>query len=217
MAIAHQSGQVHELVRLSSRPISSAPPALIPGVRRLAGPLADELEAMLTVKNGFFAYATALHVFPACATADAFSLYEWNEPSLWKGRYGDLLADALCFAEDIFAEPFVIKDGVVWRFSPETEDMTPMGASLETWAQLIHEDDAAEAGYGFAVNWKAEHGTVPLGRRLAPKIPFVGGGEYAVSNFYACDPVERLHFNAELARQIRHMPDGTKIQLVVVE
>jgi hypothetical protein len=208
---------ITELLGLSSRPISAAPPMLSPSVRRLAGPLADELEAMLTVKNGFFAYATALHVFPACSTADAYSLYEWNEPSLWKGQYGKLLADAICFAEDIFAEPFVIKAGAVWRFSPQTEEFTPMGDSLEVWARLIDEDDAAEAGYGFAADWKAEHGTVPLGRRLAPKIPFVGGGEYAVSNFYACDPVDRLRFTADFARQIRHLPDGTKIELVVVD
>lgn len=206
-----------ELIGLSSRAISTAPVGLTSSVRRMAGPLADELEVMLSAKNGFFSYGTALHVFPACATADAYSLYEWNEPALWKGECGDLLVDALCFAEDIFAEPFVIKDGAVWRFSPETEEFTPMGESLEAWARLIDEDDAAEAGYGFAAAWKAEHGTVPLGRRLAPKIPFVTGGEYAVSNFFVCDPVEHLRFNADLARQIRHMPDGTKIELGVVE
>jgi hypothetical protein len=133
---------------------------------------------------------TALHVFAACATADAHSLIEWNEPSLWKSAYGDLLADVLCFAEDVFVGPFVIKDGGVHRFDPETEAFTHIGDTLEEWARLVMADDAAGTGYSCVTRWNAAHGTPPLGRRLAPKIPFVTGGECHVSNFYECDPVE---------------------------
>lgn len=57
--------------------------------RRLPKDVAGELFSILTERNGFYAYESALHVFPfveggAGANCDLLS---WNSTSLWKNLH----------------------------------------------------------------------------------------------------------------------------------
>jgi hypothetical protein len=91
----------------------------------------QELLHMLEMKNGFYAFESALHVFPfalenRCNNQD---LLRWNSPETWKKAYGDQADDLLCFAEDIFGYQFCSSHERILRFDPET-------ARLKTSAQL---------------------------------------------------------------------------------
>jgi hypothetical protein len=50
---------------------------------------------------------------------------------------------------------------------------------------------------------------------LAPKVPFVLGGEFELGNMYAADAGSDLAWRAQLAQQIRDLPDGAEVTLHV--
>jgi hypothetical protein len=205
------------LLSIASPALSPERAELPPVLRSMAGPLADELEGLLAERNGFFAFESALHVFPAAATSRGYSLARWNEPELWRGEYGSLLLGALCFAEDVFAGQFVLAGGAVHRLEPETGELQVMADTLEEWAATILDDSAFETGHSTATEWQRAHGPLPPGQRLIPKTPFVLGGQYSIENLYAADAVEAMRFRAHLAAQIRDLPDGATVEIRVVD
>ncbi len=176
--------------------------------------LGGELFAMLQRKNGFYAFESALHVFPI-TTDPGSGLEGWNSPLLWRGEYKDLTDGLLFFAEDVFQDQFCLAQGGVMRFLAETGDTELLADSMEAWADLILSDYPMQTGWKFAHDWKTTYGPLPRGKRLMPKLPFILGGKYELDNLWAGNPLEGLSFKADLAMQKRGMPDGTKVRLRV--
>ena len=55
------------------------------------GHLGSELIHFLQVRNGFFAFEAALHVFPSGGNGDGFTLELWNRLDTWRSAYGKLI------------------------------------------------------------------------------------------------------------------------------
>jgi len=53
------------------------------------------------------------------------------------------------------------------------------------------------------------------GHRLSPKIPFVMGGDYEVDFLYSIESVKAMRFRGSVAIQIRELPDGSKVRVIV--
>jgi hypothetical protein len=174
--------------------------------------LGPELFCMLQLKNGFYAFESALHVFPAAST-DVMTLEEWNSGPLWRGHYGDLAEGLLFFAEDVFQDQFCISEKGVLRFNAETGETTPLADSIEDWARIILRDYSQETGWSLAAKWQGLQGPLVPGKRLMPKTPFFLGGEYSLANVWAGDGVEGMRFKASLAVQTRGLPDGSAVRL----
>src|SRR5579864_8492691 len=108
---------VTKLLSVSSKALAqepSVPPNLFE-----AYALGPELFRMLQRRNGFYAFESALHVFPI--TSDAhMSLEEWNAHTLWRDRYEDLASGLLFFAEDVLQDQFCLSTAGVMRFHSET-------------------------------------------------------------------------------------------------
>lgn len=176
--------------------------------------IGPELFHMLERKNGFYAFESALHVFPLTAVA-GMSLEEWNADTLWRNSYQDLAEGFLFFAEDVFQNQFCISTNGVLRFEAETGATAPMANSIDNWAEKILSDYRSETAWPLASRWQAENGPLPAGKRLMPKIPFFLGGEYAIENLWAGDPIEGMRFKADLALQTRRLPNGSSVKLIV--
>lgn len=203
---------VEKLLSLASEPLCTAAPVL---PRAFAAPAArGALGSMLALKNGFFAFESALHVFPAGPGAVGYDLATWNDPDGWRAPYSELPGDVLFFAEDAFGIPFCFTAEGVSRLDPETGDLEPLAATLEDWAALVLGEYASETGHPLAHAWQARHGALALTQRLAPKIPFVLGGAFDLDNLYAADALEAMRVRAELARQIRDLADGARVKVV---
>jgi hypothetical protein len=171
---------------------------------------------MLERKNGFYAFESALHVFPlATKPLCGMSLAEWNSDSLWRSDYGDLTVGLLFFAEDTFQNQFCLSASGVLRFNAETGGSKPVAGSFEQWADGILRDYDRETGWTIANKWQAENGPLPHGKRLLPKTPFFLGGAYALDNLWAGDAVEGMRFKADLAMQTRSVPDGAEVRLII--
>jgi hypothetical protein len=203
---------VEKLLSISSEPLAPRPKA--PAKILESYPIGPELFHMLECKNGFYAFESALHVFPL-TSAVGMSLEEWNADSLWRNGYEDLAEGLLFFAEDIVQNQFCLSaDGVLCFFS-ETGETAVMSDSIEGWAENILGDYESKTSWPLAAKWQAENGPLPTGKRLMPKVPFFLGGEYSIENLWVGDPVEGMRLKADLALQTRKLPDGSAVKLII--
>jgi hypothetical protein len=186
-------------------------------IREQAGALASELEMLLVRKNGFYAFESALHLFPCNPGSGKYDLVQWNSEELWRKDYGEPARGMLFFAEDLFGEQFAIKDGRIHRFHLETGESDEIASSIEEWAKLILDDKDLETGFSLGHEWQVRNGALPSGQRLSPVYPFVLGGSYDIDKLNAIDSLALMRFNADLANQVRNMPDGTQVELKVVD
>jgi|FaiFalFF_MnMetaG_3_1042247.scaffolds.fasta_scaffold13744_2 hypothetical protein len=209
------SPSLQRIAELAEPALCPHPPQLPKHLRQLAGEeAASQLLMLLCLKNGFYAFARALHVFPAGCAHEDFDLTTWNDNALWRGNYGDATAGYLFFAENLFGDQFALRENRVWLFDPETATMHPYAESLEEWAaRILHDPD--EIGFLTAQEWKNAHGDIPTGKRLFSKIPFALGGTATLTNLYCGDPLDALRWRADLARQLKDLSPGTKVRLIV--
>lgn len=207
---------LEKLLSSASSPLSDHEPALTDQLHSLAGSLADDLLSMLRERNGFYALESALHVFPSHSSQQEIGLDKWNECALWRSEYKGMADGCLFFAEDAFGGQFCVKDSKVYTFDPETGALNYLADDIEGWAKAIVSDYEVLAGYSLAHQWQMQHGPLPAGKRLLPKIPFVASGEFALDNLYLGDAVEGMKFRASMANQIKDLPDGAQIKFNVV-
>lgn len=193
--------------------LSERKPEISGQSHRLAGALADQLLGMLCQRNGFYALESALHVFPTHSSRQEIGLCDWNENVLWRSAYKGLADGCLFFAEDVFGGQFCIKDNKVCIFDPETGALEYLADDIESWVKMILSDYEALTGYPLAHQWQKKNGQLPTGKRLLPKVPFVLGGEFVLDNLYLADAVEGMRFRADIASQIKDLPDGAQIKL----
>ncbi len=182
-----------------------------------SGEALAQLLPMLAKLNGFYAFESALHVFPLGVPINEAErdLVAWNTPKLWRGRYDSLVDGCLFFAEDVFGEQFALCGTEIVRFNPETGDSQLHAPNLEGWAERILARYEFETGLYLARLWQRRNGPIPPGHRLQPITPFVLGGEFHIGNLRAGDAAEGMRFRADLAHQVRAVPDGATVRLVI--
>src|SRR3569832_157210 len=146
-------------------------------------PVRDEIELPLDLgklqsqRNGFFAFESALEVFPQTSSPISYSLNEWNDYNLWKYSYGELKPNGICIEQDIFGTQFVLVDGV-FSFDPETAETEFLAATIKEWAEKLLDEYNYLTGYSLAHDWQVKHGPLSSRTRLVPITPFVLGGVF---------------------------------------
>jgi len=173
-------------------------------------------QKLLSQKNGFFAFESALRVFPTETIELSWGIGEWNGPSLWKDDYCGLADNLYCFAEDAFGGQFCISETGVSRFDPESGALKQVADDLDGWASRLLSDCDGMTGYGTAHAWQAANGSLPPRCRLMPKQPFVVGGTSELANLVAIDSVRLMKNMGNLARQIHDLPDGSQIKFEIL-
>lgn len=205
---------IEQLLSISSPSLISGPTADGVPLLEKRGRLGAELRELLVLRNGFYAYESALHVFPSGVAAGVMDLATWNGPDTWRSEYGDLADDCLFFAQDAFGLPFCIHDDRVCSFA-ETGEIEVVAESLEDWAGRILVDSALLLGYPIAHEWQRANGPLAPGKRLAPAVPFMLGGEYDVEGLHDIDQADLMRFRGMIAVQIRDLPDGAEVRLEI--
>lgn len=182
--------------------------------------VADDLNRLIGRRNGFFVFAQALLVLPVSKPADPQvpTLVSWNDPEGWRKAYPGLNAEDIYFAMDIFGGQFgIAPNGVVHVLEPETGEKTHVADSLGSWAGWLLDDAETRTGYPLAEQWQKEFGRLGLGYRLVPRLPFVAGGEFAITNLVPMSAERALRTYAGLTASIRDVPDGATIRWAVTE
>lgn len=177
--------------------------------------LKNQLLDILKIKNGFYAFEGALHFFPENSYREEIGLHDWNSRDVWIGHYEQTIKDTVFFAEDIFGYQFCIHANKIYIFDPETATFDYLSNDFEGWAEQILSDYNVLTGYSVGKEWQEQHGSLDSNERLVPTIPFVLGGEYELSNLHSIDRVQGMRFRAEIANQIKNLPDGFNVKLTI--
>lgn len=216
-------GRAGHLRRLASESTALLPTACVLETSSGTGP-PDQLSQLLQITNGFFAFGRALLVRPWCGHAprghgiDEITVNDWNDPNGWRRHFSDFnSADVLFFAEDAFGSPFGLTNRQVVQYDPETGEGVEEWSSMEEWAAAINRDPDVTTGRRLLHAWEREHGRIAPGHRLVPRVPFVLGGAYAVSNLEAMPSTDAMLVRAPIALGIRGVPDGTRVELSIRE
>ena len=207
---------LEKLLSIASSSLSDDAAALNEQLRGLAGSIADDLLKMLRKRNGYYAFESALHVFPSHLNKKEIGLDRWNDKALWCNEFKGMADGCLFFAEDVFGGQFCIKDEKICTFDPETAALAYLAEGIEGWAAAIINDYEVLTGYPLAHQWQVQYGQLPPKKRLLPKIPFVVGGAFRLDNLYLADTVEGMKFRAVIACQIKDLPDGAEIKFDLV-
>ena len=206
---------LQKLIDLGSNTLCDQNPVLSGESLRFAGGLGHEYFALLNSKNGFFAFESALQLFPSVTTEKSIGIDQWNRSDGWRSTYGALAESCLFFAQDIFGCQFCIFEDKVWSFDPETGLKQFIAASLEAWAAALLDDYQVLTGYSIAHLWQQQNGRLPVLNRLVPKIPFICNGAFDLSNLACMDAEASMKARAEFAVQIKNLPDGSQINFKV--
>ncbi|EHF8059390.1 SMI1/KNR4 family protein [Salmonella enterica subsp. enterica serovar Oranienburg] len=175
--------------------------------------LIDDLKNLLSYKNGFYGFESALHVLPFETTEDNIGLLDWNKKDLWIGSYKSFSLDGVFFAEDIFGGQFYLSYDGVYTFDPETGGSEKLSSNINGWCEVILNNYDFLTGYTLAHSWQKKYGKIPNGYRLIPKIPFIFGGEFDLDNLYIEKSYIAMRNRANIAIQIRNIQDGDSIKL----
>lgn len=208
---------LEKLLLNASGSLSEDKPEIQAQLIECAGTLAEQFCGMLRQRNGFYAMESALHVFPTHSSPHQLGISDWNANALWRSRYKGLAEGYLFFAEDVFGGQFCIKGSEIYTFDPELGGLEHLAENIEQWAQTLLRDYEVLTGYPLAHQWQKQNGRLPVGKRLVPKVPFVLGGEFTLDNLRLIDAVEGMRLRADLAVQIKDLPDGAQIRFGVAD
>ncbi len=111
------------------------------------------------------------------------------------------------------------EDGRYWRLCPEDCYCKIIAANRAELERLSRDQEFLHDWYMSALVEQARKQCGPLaaGRKYCLKIPGVLGGEYGGDNLATAPQVELVRFSGDVARQIEEIPDGSPIELRVID
>jgi hypothetical protein len=195
------------------RLLSVSSPALGPDTR--ADKILDgDLQNALRQRNGFFALQNALWFF---SDESLLNLPGHNHPLLsdWINKYPRTKGVRHAFAVDAIGYPFFTSDFGILRLDLETGRFVRVAETLEGWAERIVKEYSYLTAWPLMRDWQDKNGPLPMGHRLLPKMPFVGGGKEEVDNMFPVPLTDLIAFYEDLSAQIRDMPEGGTIEIRV--
>jgi hypothetical protein len=170
----------------------------------------NALAELLVARNGFFAFESALQVFPIASGPTG--LRSWNSADQWRAVYGNMTDGLLFFAQDVFGNQFCANTAGFGSFNVETGEVEILGPSLEHWCDSILGEYDYLTGHPLARAWQEQHGQLPPDVRLTPRRPFVLGGKYELENLQPLRGADYLRQAGQLAIMLRDLPDGAQIR-----
>lgn len=176
--------------------------------------VAKKLEPLLKAKNGFYAFASALHVY-GVSESQAAGILGWNSPRGWRAEFGKLADGCFSFAEDIFGNQFCIDGNGFCQFNIETGETQRMGKNAEDWAELVLSDYGYWTGFNLGWEWQQIYGPLPIGKRLFPRQLFSLGGEFEVSNLWAGDITDSVGYYGLIAKHLAQLPEGSYVEIAL--
>src|SRR3954462_7466996 len=171
--------------------------------------LPSELTLILRDVNGFILHGGAVHFRGACLKPDWHSLRAaWRGANAFHVLYEEVRPSDIPFAQDQLGDQFLLRDGAVLRLRAETGEVEPLAESLEDFLSKISSDIE-----GF-LNVGLQHVIEP-GQILQAYPPFCAQESAEGVSLRPLPAAETILFHADLAKQIREVPDGGTIEFKV--
>ena len=186
--------------------------------REMLARVPGELAAFLEQTNGYVAFDGGLHLRGACHAPPWHALRTaWEGPLALHMLYPDIRATDCPFAEDALGDQYLIREGAIFRLDGETGDVRPFAADLYTFDADARGDPIGYLNLAPLERFRAEGGSLAIGQSLSVYPPFCVAESAGGVSYRAVDTLSRRSSLAALAAQLRELPDGTRIDLVVRE
>jgi len=109
------------------------------------------------------------------------------------------------------------EDDKFWRMCPEDVYCKVIAESIEDYNRLITDDEFVDDWFMDAIVAEAKEslGELADGQKYALIIPGVLDGDYGGENLKIAAIEEIISFAGDLGKQIKDLPDGSKIELKI--
>jgi hypothetical protein len=164
--------------------------------------------------GGGFYFSGSLHLYENSRLSYHDIQFKSN---LVNSVYSQILKQpVVCFGEDLFGNQFVYNGNDYGLLTIETGEIEVLCSSFNDWLEAILDDLNYYTGEPLLLEWIIENKKPNHEERLAPKIPFVLGGDYEVGNLYVSNGISLINFSADIANQIYNTPDGTPVNIKII-
>ena len=179
--------------------------------KELLDELPAELRAVIANLNGFIVHHGAIH-FRGCVEQPAWhSLREaWHGPHAFHRLYPGILETDVPFAQDQVGDQYLLRGKEVFHLDAETGEVGRFDADLESFLSGIADDIAEYLNVGL------DH-QLPPGFLLHAHPPFCVAESGQGTSLRPVPAKELILFHADLASQIRDVPDGAKVKFTVTQ
>jgi hypothetical protein len=124
-------------------------------------------------------------------------------------------ASDIPFGEDCMGDQFLLREAMVVRLLAETGDIEPVHVDLPEFLKRAETEPLEFLQMHPLLQYKRDGGALAPGQLLAASPPFFVQEAGECVSLRAISTEERRLFLADVARQVRDLPDGAKIQFVV--
>ena len=172
--------------------------------------LPSELVAVLADTNGFVLHSGALHVRGATHSPDWHSLRKALQGDHALHRlYDSVRVSDIPFAQDQVGDQFILRDGSIHRLAAETGEIVSFCSGFAEFLAGVENDIEQFLNVGL------QHKLEP-GQLLHAYPPFCFASPNG-NSLRALSATEVILVHADLARQIRDLPDGAQVVLKVID
>jgi hypothetical protein len=176
------------------------------------------LAGLLRQINGFIQFHGGLHVRGACQQPAWHSLRDaWDSGSAFHRLYPEVRTEDVPFAEDCMGDQFLLRDGRVCKLAAETGEIEALDVGLGGFFEGVAADPVEFLSLHPLLQFQQDGGNLEPGQLLAAFPPFCTKESADGVSLAAITAEERRRFLANLAAQLRDVPDGDKIDFRVVD
>ena len=175
-----------------------------------------DLQQLLAQRNGFVAFRGGLHVRGACVEPRWHSLRAAMEgPESFATRFRTVKKDDVPFAQDVFGDQFLLRDRKVFKLDSYADQIEPVAEDLVDLFAKVQADPIALLSLGHLAQFEGSGETLRPGEMLMEWPPFVVSGSEKGVSLRRIPALERLEYLADIARQLRGVADGTKVEFKI--
>jgi hypothetical protein len=178
--------------------------------------LPTDLQQLLAQRNGFVAYRGGLHVRGACVEPRWHSLRAAMEgPESFAARFRTVKKDDVPFAQDLFGDQFILRDGKVFKLDSYADQLEEVAEGVVDFFGKVQRDPIDLLELGHLTQFEGTGETLRPGELLMEWPPFVVSESRKGVSLRRIPAQERLEFLADIARQLRGVADGTKVEFKI--
>jgi hypothetical protein len=175
-----------------------------------------DLQQLLAQRNGFVAFRGGLHVRGACVEPRWHSLRAAMEgPESFAERYRVVKPGDVPFAQSVFGDQFILRGTSVHRLDGYADTLDPVADDLTGFFFKVQEDPIGMLALGHLAQYEGTGETLRPGELLMEWPPFVVEGSEKGVSLRRIPAAERLEFLADIAKQLRGVADGTKVEFKI--
>jgi hypothetical protein len=178
--------------------------------------LPTDLQQLLAQRNGFVAFRGGLHVRGACVEPRWHSLRAAMEgPESFSARFRTIKQDDVPFAQDVFGDQFVLREGKVYKLDSYADQLEEVATGVVDFFLKVQQDPIALLELGHLTQFEGTGETLRPGELLMEWPPFVVSESRKGVSLRRIPAPERLEFLADIAKQLRGVADGTKVEFKI--